>query len=107
MDVVPMQTLGVPVIAPGEVMTVAVCVTLHVPPSEYVMIAVPTVIPVNVPVPEPTVATVALLLVQVPPLIPSLRVTLVPSHRPTNPPITEGEGETVIVVVAKHPVDTM
>ena len=65
----------------------------------------PAVIPVTIPVEEPAVAVVVLLLVQVPPGTPSLKVVVKPVHIVEAPVINVGEGLTVIVAVIVQPVD--
>ena len=59
--------------------------------------------PVTVPVSEPTVATVVLVLVHDPPPAGSLSVTVSLAHTLAGPLIVVGERLTVIVVCALHP----
>jgi hypothetical protein len=66
------------------------------------MIVVPEVIPVTIPVVDPTV-TLGLLLVHVPPPIPSVKVIMAPVHTLDGPSIIVGDVLTVIVLVALHP----
>ena len=70
------QTLDEPVIAAttGNAFTVIDFVALAVPQlvTVYFMVADPAATPVTTPVPELTVATAVLLLLQVPPLLPLL-----------------------------------
>ena len=51
------------------------------------MEAVPAVIPVTTPVPEPTVATLALLLLHIPPVVRQLKVVVAPAHTDVVPEI--------------------
>lgn len=67
--VAPSHTLMIPVIATGIGNTLIVAVVRQPVGSIYVMTAVPAALPVTIPVIEPTDATVALLLVHVPPLV--------------------------------------
>lgn len=71
--VCPTHTCSVPAIAAGSGFTVTVAVRIHPVPSEYVIVAVAAVVlpvstPLTVPIPS-TVATVVLLLAQVPPAV--------------------------------------
>jgi hypothetical protein len=66
------------------------------------MIVVPTVMPLTMPEPRPTVATAVLLLVQVPPP-PSVKVVVEPTQTLVEPDIADGSGFTVTTVVAVHP----
>lgn len=78
------QTVCVPVIVPalGTGTTVTSAVSLAVPQllvTEYVIMAVPSVSPVTTPV-VLTLALAALLLLQVPPAAPSVKVVVDPIH---------------------------
>ena len=55
------------------------------------------------PEPKPIVATVVVLLVQVPPVIPSVNTIDEPAQTVPGPIITVGSGFTVIVFVTEHP----
>jgi hypothetical protein len=72
------------------------------------MIVVPAVIPETIPVPEPTVATVMLLLLHVPPDVILLSVVAAPAQMAIVPVIaaTDGFTETVTVPVPVHPAVT-
>ncbi len=74
-----MHTLKVPVIAAGDVSTVTICVT-YVDPSVYEILAVPTATPVTIPVPEPTLAILPLLVLHVPPVVVFVIAIVVPLH---------------------------
>ena len=81
MLLLPEHTLAKPDIAPGMPVTVTDIVAAARQPVEYVMSVVPPVpVPVTTPETEPTVATVVLLLVHVPPAVASLKVMLAPEH---------------------------
>ena len=67
------------------------------------MVAVPPVIPVRIPVVAPIVPTAVLLLLQVPPVLASLRVVVLPAHIGVVPIMAPGVGFTVIVVVVLQP----
>jgi hypothetical protein len=73
-------------------------------PIVYVIIATPAAAPVTAPVVDPTVATTLLLLVQVPPPLVLVNVTVLPIHTLAGPVIAAGTGFTVIGVVLLHPV---
>jgi hypothetical protein len=60
---------------------------------------VPAATPLTVPDPEPTVACAVLLLLQVPPAVPSLKVVVKPTHTLVVPVIAAGTGLTVIAEV--------
>jgi hypothetical protein len=65
---------------------------------------VPAVTPVIIPVVDPAVATVVLLLLHRPPPTPSVSVVVRPVHIDVIPVIGVGEELTVTVVVVEHPV---
>ena len=67
------------------------------------MVDVPAVIPVTTPVPEPTIATVCALLLHVPPVEASVKLTEEPTHTVAVPVMPAGTGSTVTVVVAVQP----
>ena len=61
--------------------------------------------PVTQPEVPPTVATAVLLLLHVPPVLASVRQSVVPAHNGAFPPeMPEGRGFTVVVVYAAQPV---
>ena len=72
------------------------------PPSEYVIVVVPPVMPYTVPLPS-TVATAVLPLVHAPPPGISLSEVVVPAHRDAVPVISPGAALTVIVTDAVQP----
>jgi hypothetical protein len=72
-------------------------------PSEYVILVVPTVIPVTIPEREPMVATAVVPEVQLPPTAASDKVIVLPTHTVEGPRMAVGEELTVSVVVAMQP----
>ena len=64
------------------------------------MIDVPTVKPLTIPVLLPTVATVVLLLLHVPPGVASESDVVLPTHKVFVPDIATGNGVTVSIAVA-------
>lgn len=54
------------------------------------MVKAPDAMPVTMPVPEPTVAKEVLLLVQLPPDVPSLNVRVRPTHTFVDPDMEAG-----------------
>ena len=68
------------------------------------MIAEPAVTPVTLPVLLRTVATAVLPLVQVPPVLTSVKVTEEPAHTVPIPLIPDGSEFTVTTPVILHPV---
>jgi hypothetical protein len=76
----PTQTVGVPVMDAGNGLTVTIVVTLQQADVLYVMVVVPDATPYTIPVPDPTVATLALLLLQVPPDVALLNVVVDPAQ---------------------------
>ena len=70
------------------------------------MLAVPAVTPVANAVVDPVAATDAPpLLLQVPPVVKSLRLILDPAHTDVPPPIPEGAEVTVSTMLALQPPD--
>ena len=67
------------------------------------MVEVPADTPLTTPVPGATVATVVVLLLQVPPPA-SLNVVVDPTHTDAVPDIDDGNALTVTIIVAKQPV---
>src|ERR1700747_219740 len=67
------------------------------------MVALPPATPATMPVPVPTEATRASLLVQVPGMVMSLSVVVVPWHRPVVPVMAAGGEATVTVAEAMQP----
>ena len=72
--VAPVQALGVPLIALGDVFTVTTVVVLQLPVVVYVMVVVPAATGVTIPVFGSMVALVVVLLLHVPPVVASLKV---------------------------------
>ena len=95
----------------GGLLTVIDFVALAVPQllvTVYLMVAVPGATPVTTPVPEFTVATAVLLLLQLPPLVPLLVNVVVDPTQTVAAPLTVpafGSGFTVsaLVAVVEHP----
>ena len=83
-------------------LTVIFCVATHAPPREYVIVALPGLLPVTLPKPA-TLATEGALLVQAPPATVLLNDTVLPLHTVEGPLITEGDKLTETVVVTKQP----
>jgi hypothetical protein len=67
------------------------------------MIADPGFTPLTIPVAGTTVATTVLLLLHVPPLEPSLKITVCPMQTAGPPVIGAGSGFTVNVLVTEQP----
>ena len=63
------------------------------------IVVVPANTPVTIPVEEPIVATVGVLLLHVPPVVASLNVVVEPSQTVNVPVIPAGDGLTVTIVV--------
>ena len=63
------------------------------------MVVVPASIPLTMPLVLPMVADAILLLIQLPPAVPSLSVMVIPSHTTDGPVIAPGVELTVMVVV--------
>jgi hypothetical protein len=66
--------------------------------------AVPVLTPQTNPVPEPAVAIVLLLLLQVPPGVGSANDVQAPTHTSDAPMIADGDGVTVTTVVTEQAV---
>jgi hypothetical protein len=96
--VAPEQIVDAPEMLPGTPMTVTVVVGAVPQPFEYVITAVPGVPPVTEPVSEPMVAIDVLLLLHVPPVIPSLNVRVAVVHTFERPLIGPGLFKTVTSV---------
>ena len=105
--IAPAQTRGIPVMLAGNGFTVTTRVLKQpVVESLYVMVVVPAETPVITPVPE-IVATVVVLLVQVPLIVASLTVEVDDTHTLAAPDIGAGTSLTVIVNILKHPVPSV
>ena len=68
------------------------------------MVAVPADTPDMMPVPVPILAIAVALLLQLPPVVPSVSVVVKPTHTALDPAMAAGNGLTVTVAVEKHPV---
>jgi len=101
------HTVDAPVIAAGTGFTVNGVDTAQPVGSVNVMVTVPAEFPVTTPVPEPTDASVGLLLLHVELPEPSVSVVVDPTHTLVVPPIAEGSALTVNGVLAKQPVEGM
>ena len=71
------------------------------------MVSVPDARPDIVPDAEPIVASVGVLLLQVPPVEELVSVVVEPTHTLFVPPIAAGSGFTVTVVTVKHPAGSV
>jgi len=105
----PGQTFVVPVMADGKGLTVMVVDVVHAAGVEKVITVVaglelPVDIADKLPLNDPIVATLVLLLLHVP-LKPSVRDSVPPWHTGDAPDIAEGKGFTVTVLDVLHPVD--
>ena len=98
----PTHTEVDPVIGPGNGFTISVAVTEH-PTRVYVMVSSPAFMAVTKPVPG-TIVALVLLLLHVPPVVPSLSVVVEPTHIDELPVIATGVGFTVINCEIVHPV---
>jgi len=99
------HTFVVPLIAAGNGLTVNTDVVVQpVTGNVYIIVEVPAATPVTTPVPETTVATDDVLLVQAPPPA-SLSADVAPMQADNVPVIADGNGLTVTGAVIKHPVD--
>lgn len=101
----PAQVTVLPVIAPGEGLTVMAALTVQLPVTVYKMFAVPGIIPLTIPKKGSTVATEVLLLLHTPLPTELLRLERTPTHTFVDPYMGEGAGYTVIFFAAPHPVD--
>jgi hypothetical protein len=72
--------------------------------SIYDIVATPPTSPFAIPVDEPMVAMVVLLLLHVPPGVPSVNVAVEPTHILYDPMINDGSGLMVTIAVEKQPV---
>jgi hypothetical protein len=100
--VLPTHVVSVPVTG-SIAFTVTTTLVLQPPAIEYVIPAVPPDTPATRPEAEPTVATPVLLLLHVPPLIPSARAKPLPAHIGALPVMAGKPDSTVTVVVTKQP----
>jgi hypothetical protein len=95
----------IPAIGAGSALTVASLVATQPEVSVYVIVVVPTDIPVTTPVDEPTRATPTPALDQVPPVAILLNVVDAPTHATAVPVMPVGAELTVTVAVA-YPQDS-
>ena len=93
----PVQIFVIPVIAVGVVFIVTTAVDLQPDARVNVMVEVPVVTPFTIPVAEPMVATLGVLLVHVPPS--ALCNVVEDPTQAVNVPVIAGVGFTVIVLV--------
>jgi hypothetical protein len=100
----PAQTDAVPPMAGGSGLTVKTTVDVQPDGSVYVITVVPDASPLTTPLLIPIVATVVLLLLQVPPVVLLLKVAVSPSHTLAVPVIAAGNGLTVIFLIARQVV---
>ena len=100
----PAQTVEGPVIDVDNEVTEMTFVARQPLPSLYVMVVVPSAIPVTTPDVKPIVATALLLLLHVPPDVESERVIVDPTQTVEGPEIGFALAVMVATVVAKHPV---
>jgi hypothetical protein len=98
----PSHTDDGPVIGAGVALTVTITVAWQPPLNEYDIVAVPGIPPVMIPV-VPMLATVALLLPQLPPAVASVTVIVDPLHTTVGPAIATGDGFTATTIVALQP----
>lgn len=104
----PTHTLNVPVIVDGSGFTLTVAVVAQpVLVSVYVITVAPEEIPVTAPVVLPTVPTAGVLLLQVPPGVPSVSVEADPTQTFNVPVIVAGSALTVTVLIATQPAALM
>ena len=99
----PVQIFVAPVMADGNGFTVTFNVLKQPFGIVYVITGVPVATPVTIPVPATTVASPELLLVHMPPLVPSVRGMVAPIQTEVVPVIAAGDALTVIGVIALHP----
>ena len=90
----PRQTVSVPFIVGGAAFTFTTTVVLQPEPTEYVIVAVPALIPVTTPEVEPTLAAASVVL-HIPPVGISLRVVVPPIQTEVLPIIADGSATTV------------
>jgi hypothetical protein len=93
--------------ADGFGFTVRASVLKHPVATEYVTIGFPADAPVTMPVAEPTVARVILLLDHVPPAGEALSVVVLPTQTAATPLIAEGIGLTVTPAEFEQPVGSV
>ena len=92
-----------PEITVGNALTVMFLVAVHPVGNVYMIATEPGLTPVTTPVPVTTVAIDVLLLLQVPPPVPSLKCVVCPTQTVVVPMIDPGKLLTVTIVVVEHP----
>ena len=100
----PEQTVTAPDIADGTGFIVTVIPLAHPNNDVYVIVSAPAAMPETVPEPSNTVATPVLLLLHVPPVVPSLSETDEPAHTTVAPAIADGSGSTEMIFETVHPI---
>ena len=90
--------------AAGDVFTVTGLITEHPEIIVYLTVSAPAEIPVSIPVDDPIVPTVVILLLHVPPGKVSLKESVAPAHMVARPAIADGGVFTVTVFVVTQPV---
>ena len=101
--VYPAHTPVGPPIAPGAALTVNTTDELQPPANVYVMVLVPAIMLLITPVDPPIVATNVFPLLQLPPVVASLKVVSEPAHTAAVPKIEVGCGLTLTIAVAIQP----
>jgi hypothetical protein len=99
----PTQTIGGPVITDGGGNILISWVAVQPGPSEYVIVVIPGVTPQTIPLDMPAVAAL-LLLLHVPPAVPSVSGIQEPWQTLEPPAIATGGALTVNIAVAAQPV---
>jgi hypothetical protein len=102
----PTHTLPGPVMEGSDVLTVTVVVAKHPAASVYEIVAVPEPTALTTPV-DPTVATEASLVLQLPPVLMSLSVEVEPAQSVVGPVMPAGIGLTVTTTPVLQPVGSV
>lgn len=102
--IAPAHTADAPPITAGFEFTVIRVVTTQPDPIEYVIVVVPAVIPVTIPLSDPTCAIPGPADVHVPPPVASLSVVVAIMHTCVVPVIAGGSAFTVTFAVDLQPV---
>ena len=97
--VAPWHTLAIPDMGAGIPETVIVAVAIQPVANVYVIVAVPADTPVTTPVDEPIEAIAVLLLLQLPPPLPSLKVVVAKRNTVMVPVMEAGKALTVTACV--------
>ena len=103
----PAHKVAVPLIAAGAATTDVTRVAMQPVLRAYVILVVPVTRPLTTPVVPSIVATVVLLLLQLPPVVALASVALAPTHVPDGPVIAAGVGLTVTTAVRRQPLDML